>query len=197
MTESFAPHTKNPCMSPGEVAEVAVRHQIPPAVLIACLGTESAFDPEQLVRYEPAYEKWLRRRIVIKASEYRPRATSWGVGHVMGQTLREMGFTGKFEELLIDHKQAAEWSARFLRRCFIRARALPLWHEQLDAENKLSIEKNGRPICLPKGVLDLWEGAVCAYNTGGFLTFPEKHILRFRWWRDRAHAFGYTEGEVV
>lgn len=193
MTEQFAPHTRDPVITPSEVAAVAAGLGIPGAVLIACCGTESSFDPMQLTRYEPGYENWLRRRVVLKESEYRPRSTSWGIGHVMGQTLREMQYGRPFEELLTDHNQAAHWSGRFLKRQYARAMALPLWTMAFDAANSERLAKRKPPLCHQRGVLDLWEAAIGAYNTGGFTSFPQKHIERFRWWRERAHRFGFPE----
>jgi len=166
MTENFAPHTKDPVITPSEVAEVAYGLGIPPAVLIACCGTESRYSPDSLMRYEKDF-KWVTKGIT--EPELTGRKTSWGIGHVMGQTLRDLGFKGDFFALLSDHKQAAYWAGRYLLKCHERAMRRPLNPQ----------------------ARDVWEMAIGAYNTGGFATFPQEHIERFRWWRDRAHRFGF------
>jgi len=196
---NFAPHTKSLVpLTPSDVAKIARSIGISPPVLIACIGTESSFDKEQLYRYEPEFEKWLRKQIKgLSNDEYRNRSASWGVGHVMGQTLKEMQFCNEYEVLLTDHSQAAHWCARYLRRCYERARKLTKWTEALEEENKTRKEKKVVTIPYwPKGCADVWEAAICAYNTGGFKKFPEAHINRFRWWRDRAHRFGFPEERV-
>jgi len=166
MPEQYA---KDQCIAPEEIAVVARSLVLPPAILIACCATESSLDAGQLTRFEPNF-RWFTPGNHTP-EERRGQATSWGIGHVMGATLRELGYGGKFADLLTDHKQAAAWAGRYLKKCYARAVLRDLH-------------------VLAK---DHWEMAIGAYNTGGFTTFPQKHIERFRWWRERAHRFGFPE----
>ncbi len=209
MPEQYA---KDQCIAPEEIAVVARSLVLPPAILIACCATESSLDAGQLTRFEPNF-RWFTPGNHTP-EERRGQATSWGIGHVMGATLRELGYGGKFADLLTDHKQAAAWAGRYLKKCWLRAVKLEMWDPNLDDMNRARILRavklemwdpnlddmnrarilnRQRPVCTPEGALDYWEAAIGAYNTGGFTTFPQKHIERFRWWRERAHRFGFPE----
>lgn len=75
----------------------AVAHNLPPALVCAVAEWESGGWQPFAMRYEPAFE---RRYDPVDATkqptEHYARAVSWGLMQVMGETARELGFTGNY-----------------------------------------------------------------------------------------------------
>jgi soluble lytic murein transglycosylase-like protein len=88
--------------------EIAVRHGLDASLICAIIEQESAWDP-YAIRYEPAFfAKYVaplftnNKVIPATNTEAYSRCFSWGLMQVMGQSAREMGFTGQFLSQLCD-----------------------------------------------------------------------------------------------
>lgn len=97
------------------IEDAALAASLPISIVRGIVCQESAGKPKA-TRYEPAFF----RRYVLPISGLTPeeakgRATSWGLMQVMGQTARELGFKGKFEELL-DPAVGLYWGCRYLNK---------------------------------------------------------------------------------
>jgi soluble lytic murein transglycosylase-like protein len=76
--------------------------KIEPELIAAVIEQESNWNPWAL-RYEPAffehYIKPILDSTTISVTEAQARSFSWGLMQTMGQTVREMGFTGSMASL--------------------------------------------------------------------------------------------------
>jgi soluble lytic murein transglycosylase-like protein len=83
----------------------AQRYGLNEALFCALVEQESDWHPEA-TRYEPAfYEHWVTPLIVpqqLSDGEAKGRSTSWGLCQVMGQTAREHGYVGPFQNMCDD-----------------------------------------------------------------------------------------------
>ena len=81
------------------------------------------------VRYEPNFFKWLTGRIteepsilkvfgnsISRATEVKLRSSSFGLMQVMGQTLRELGFTGQYLNEACDPRIGLAFGIKYLAR---------------------------------------------------------------------------------
>jgi hypothetical protein len=148
---------------------------IPADVLAGMAGAESAWQtsPTFLSRHEQSVEYRIKGKTGGYAEWYTPdmrevrgRATSWGALHVMGYNLRDLGFEGEFVDLVKNPAAGIAWGAAYIR-------------EKLGTLIGTAEHPNAR---------DSWEAVVNAYNTGGLKNWNEKHIARFREYRDRWNA---------
>src|SRR5436853_7131746 len=95
-------------------------HGIDPALLKALCEAESSWNP-WAARWEPNFFRkyvaplYTADQIVGGATEAYMRAMSWGLGQVMGQTARELGFTGQFLSELCDPLVGLEFCCRKLK----------------------------------------------------------------------------------
>jgi len=73
-----------------------------PELVCAVIEQESSWNPFS-IRYEPAffehYVKPIMDTTTISITEAQARAFSWGLMQTMGQTVRELGFTGNMASL--------------------------------------------------------------------------------------------------
>lgn len=69
------------------------------------------------MRYEPAFFRRYVEPLGFGATESIGRATSWGLGQIMGQTAREFGFRGEFLSELLDPETGCLYAARKLKAC--------------------------------------------------------------------------------
>jgi soluble lytic murein transglycosylase-like protein len=80
----------------------AVELQLDPEIVCAICEQESSWNPWS-IRYEPAfYEHYvlpILKTTTIGPTEAQARAFSWGLMQTMGQTVRELGFTGNLASL--------------------------------------------------------------------------------------------------
>src|SRR5437899_2957568 len=99
----------------------AGEHGIDPALLKALCEAESSWNP-WAARWEPNFFRkyvaplYSASKIEGGATEAYMRAMSWGLGQVMGQTARELGFTGQFLTELCDPPIGLEFCCRKLRK---------------------------------------------------------------------------------
>lgn len=92
-----------------------------PLVCAVC-EQESSWNPWS-VRYEAAFHARYIQPLIEKgevktATESACRAMSFGLMQIMGQTARELGFTGVFLSELCDPKLGTDFGCKKLRRCF-------------------------------------------------------------------------------
>ncbi len=95
--------------------EVALAEGVDPALACAVVEQESAWDTWAM-RYEPQFLERYVRPLKLLATESQARATSWGLMQVMGQTARELGFTGPLASLC-DPAVGLVYGCRKLARC--------------------------------------------------------------------------------
>ena len=103
---------------------MAAKLALPPDVVCGMLERESS-DSQWAVRYEPGF---LARYVMpqyklgkIDLTETYTRAMSWGPLQIMGQTARELGFTGKYLTELCIPIVGMEWGLRKLAECLKHA----------------------------------------------------------------------------
>lgn len=94
-------------------------HGIDPQLLLALCHHESAGLRWSAFRYEPAfYDKYVPADIKLSnPTEAHARAISWGLGQVMGQVAREMGFKGIDLSELLNPEVGTYWAAKKLKSC--------------------------------------------------------------------------------
>ncbi len=104
--------------------------QLNPLIVAAIICQESAGDPVRW-RFEKDWFKkhiegksrdrlggtWLPQGICTETTERMGRAISWGAMQVLGQTARELGFTGNLTELLTP-QNSIFYGCKKLRKCF-------------------------------------------------------------------------------
>ena len=100
--------------------DTAKAHNLFPEIVCAIAEQESSWAPFAM-RYEPAfYEHYIMPLVnkgeVKRETEARARAVSWGLGQVMGQLARELGFKGKFLSELCDPLVGLEYLCRALNQ---------------------------------------------------------------------------------
>jgi len=99
--------------------EIANAWNLFPEVVCGMIERESSWDP-WVIRYEPAFflryiEKLIANQMVHDATEARARSFSWGLGQVMGELARELGYTGHLA-MLCDPQTGITWLCRALVR---------------------------------------------------------------------------------
>lgn len=99
------------------VKQAAERYGLDPALVCSVAEQESDWNP-WAVRWEPAfYSKYVMPGLEVGyfgTTEATMRAMSWGLGQVMGQVARELGFGGLFLSELCDPEIGAEYLCRRL-----------------------------------------------------------------------------------
>ena len=105
---------------------------VDPNVINAIIIVESSGNP-YAVRFEPSFLKWLRRRITLTKktptleTEYYLRSTSFGLGQIMGQTARELGFNGLYLTELCDPEINIKYLCKYFAKLLNRYRGEVLW----------------------------------------------------------------------
>jgi soluble lytic murein transglycosylase-like protein len=104
----------------GLIGLIAERYGLPTFLVEAIIDQESSGNP-WAIRFEPAFH---RTYVLNKPyetfwpcstkTEGEARATSWGLMQVMGQTARELGFTGPFLSELCDPSVGIDLGCRYL-----------------------------------------------------------------------------------
>lgn len=100
--------------------DTATALHVDPALFCALCEHESAGWQWAAVRYEPAfYARYEATNPIhgLSATELTMRATSFGLGQIMGQTARELGFAGTFLTELLDPVQGLDFACRKLGHC--------------------------------------------------------------------------------
>jgi|SRR5579872_1371735 len=74
------------------------------------------------IRYEPAfYERYIQPLVnngsIRTLTKAQARSTSWGLMQIMGQTARELGFSGKFLSELLDPDTGMDYGCKKLQKC--------------------------------------------------------------------------------
>lgn len=108
--------------------DAEARHDLPAGLLGALVQQESGGNP-YATRYEPDFaaryigqkplDQLPGRRApgATEATERVARATSWGLGQVMGEVARELGFAGPFLSQLCDPEIGLHYAGLKLRKC--------------------------------------------------------------------------------
>jgi len=126
------------------IQKYAKQHSLPISLVRAVVQTESTGWTDQRTRYEPGFFKWLVNRIRLSKAEYTARSTSYGPMQVLGQTARELGYTGSYENLhSIDI--GIDYGCRYLSRLKKKYFNKYGWHGVIAAYNA------GSPIKLNNG----------------------------------------------
>src|SRR5262245_1759677 len=96
----------------------AQKHELDEALFCALCDHESVGWKPWAIRYEPAffsrYVAPLYTNNKISATEAFARSFSYGLGQIMGQTARELGFDGEYLTELCDPEVGLEYAARKL-----------------------------------------------------------------------------------
>ena len=108
-------------MTRDELEKVAVaaalNHGLDPALVCAVCAHESDGWQQYAVRYEPGfYKKYIEPMMALTLTEKTMRATSFGLMQIMGETARELGFTGRFLTELLDPINAVTYGCKKLKR---------------------------------------------------------------------------------
>lgn len=120
-----------------KIAEAALQFDLPISIVRGIVCQESSGWTNKNTRFEEGfYNQYTRHMKGISEEDKKRRATSWGPMQVMGQTAREMGFKGDFEDLL-DLEIGLYWGCRYLK-----------------SKYKLYFKRWG------------WSGVIAAYNAG-------------------------------
>ncbi|HET7150887.1 MAG TPA: transglycosylase SLT domain-containing protein [Candidatus Acidoferrum sp.] len=94
------------------VSRAAAAHGLDRHILCGQAERESSWNP-RAIRYEPAFRDRYLRSLHLELTEEIARAQSYGLGQVMGEVAREMGYVGELAALC-DPELGAEWQARVL-----------------------------------------------------------------------------------
>src|SRR5580692_2027545 len=104
--------------------QIASEHSLEPALVCAVIEQESAWNP-WAVRYEPGflshYVAPLYTAGKLTATEAYTRSMSWGLMQIMGQTARELGFSGKSLTELCDPATGVKFGCQLLASKLTRA----------------------------------------------------------------------------
>ena len=96
----------------------AVKYGLDAAMVCAVIEQESGWIPWAM-RYEPAFfDHYISSMTGLTATERTARATSYGLMQVMGQTARELGFSGRFLSELCDPDVGIDFGCRKLQKEF-------------------------------------------------------------------------------
>lgn len=101
------------------VRTAATKYGLDAALVCAVIEQESAWDP-WAVRYEPQFyahyiQPLLDASKIKTRTEATMRATSFGLGQVMGQVAREMGFEGRWLTQLCDPATGIDMCCKVLK----------------------------------------------------------------------------------
>ena len=100
------------------VTKYAVKNGLDPAIVAAVCEQESGWNP-YAVRFEPAfYQRYILPLNLANPTEAEGRAFSYGLLQIMGQTARELGFSGQFLTQLCDPDTGVAWGCLKLKKCF-------------------------------------------------------------------------------
>jgi hypothetical protein len=106
----------------GTARRIAESLEVDPALFLALCEHESDGWKWAAMRYEPAfYKRYVEPQNLLSQTEARARATSWGLGQIMGQTAREFGFKGEFLSELLDPEVGCYFACRKLKSCLARS----------------------------------------------------------------------------
>jgi soluble lytic murein transglycosylase-like protein len=97
----------------------ATKYNLPAALVCAVCDHESSWYP-WASKFEPAFEAHyldVPKFSALNATEHCSRAMSFGLMQVMGETAREMGFTGRSCLELCDPDTGVEFGCRKLAAC--------------------------------------------------------------------------------
>jgi len=118
---------------------------IDPEVIEAIIRVESSGNP-WAVRHEPRFLVWLKTRIkslnsvATQTTEYQLRSTSFGLGQIMGQTARELGFNEPYLTQLCDPDINIRYTCKYFGKLLRRYRGEEHW--AISAYNAGSARKN-------------------------------------------------------
>lgn len=103
--------------------QIATEHELDPILVCAVIEQESSWDP-WAIRYEPGFlHKYVAPLYTagqFSVTEAYTRSMSWGLGQVMGQTARELGFDRPCLTELCDPEIGIEFLCRKLKKCFAK-----------------------------------------------------------------------------
>lgn len=99
----------------------AVKYSLDPALVAAVCEQESSWN-QWAVRYEPLFfshyiQPLVNTNVIHTMTEAIMRATSWGLGQIMGQVARELGFKGKYLSELCDPEIGLDFCCKKLKMC--------------------------------------------------------------------------------
>lgn len=95
----------------------AAKWGLDPALVCAICDHESSWDP-WACRYESGFYAKYVHKMDVPMMEAMHLSTSWGLGQVMGETARELGFKGPFLPQLCDPDTGLEYVCMKLKKCF-------------------------------------------------------------------------------
>lgn len=103
------------------IKAAAAKYNLDYKLVLAFVQTESNFNP-WAVRYEPEFYKNYSGNMKVANSicsadtEKHMRSASFGLMQIMGQTARELGFTGPYIPQLCDPATGLEFGCKLLRQ---------------------------------------------------------------------------------
>lgn len=112
---------------------IATTFGLDPALVCAVIEQESSWDTEAKRLEQGFYVRYVRPQKLASGMEAIGRSTSWGLMQVMGQTAREHGYNGNFDDLCLDPEMAIQVGCIVLKKKLERAkgdltRGLLLWN---------------------------------------------------------------------
>jgi soluble lytic murein transglycosylase-like protein len=96
--------------------------KIDPALVCALCEHESGGWNPWAIRYEPAFYLRYVKPMGLNETEAHARSFSYGLGQVMGQTARELGFNGKYLTELLDPAINLNFTCKKLSICLRNAK---------------------------------------------------------------------------
>src|SRR5580704_14963076 len=92
--------------------QIAASHQLFPAVICGICERESSWN-QWAIRYEPEFFHRYIEPIIgsLSVTEANMRAASWGLMQTIGQSVREIGYSGPLPQLC-DPATGIEWGCR-------------------------------------------------------------------------------------